>query len=243
MQQVNALEQQRQEAEQNFIAAKLTLANIMKAQITSEFDVADTSAYGEALPPDRDTAVKLALSARADYRAAESNVKAAELQVRSVKATRLPSVTATFDDGQSGNSPVHNMNTYKVQGAVNFPVFTGGRTRGEIDEAQAALRQARIILDQDRSQVEADVLTAISGVEWALKELDTSAGNVKLSRQEVEFARARFAQGVTDNTEVVNAQDRLARADDANIRARYLLGVARANLARATGAAEKTYHK
>jgi outer membrane protein TolC len=87
------------------------------------------------------------------------------------------------------------------------------------------------------------VLAAISGVEWALKELETSAGNVKLSRQEVELSRSRFTQGIADNTEVVNAQERLSQADDARIRAQYTLGLARANLARAIGAAEKTYRK
>jgi outer membrane protein TolC len=91
--------------------------------------------------------------------------------------------------------------------------------------------------------VEADVRTAISGVEWALKQLDTSAQNVGLSRQEVDLTRVRFVQGIADNTEVVNAQDRLSRADDARIRAQYTLGVARANLARAVGGAERTYRK
>jgi outer membrane protein len=66
---------------------------------------------------------------------------------------------------------------------------------------------------------------------------------VKLSRQEVDFTRSRFSQGIADNTEVVNAQDRLTQADDANIRALYSLGLARANLARAIGAAETTYRK
>jgi outer membrane protein TolC len=110
-------------------------------------------------------------------------------------------------------------------------------------EAEGVLREAKAALDENRSQIETDVLTAISGVNWALKEVETSAGNVKLSRQEVEFTRSRFTQGIADNTEVVNAQDRLEKADHANIRAQYLLGLARANLARATGAAEKTYHK
>jgi outer membrane protein TolC len=49
--------------------------------------------------------------------------------------------------------------------------------------------------------------------------------------------------GVADNTEVVNAQDRLSRADDASIRAQYTLGLSRANLARASGGAESTYRK
>jgi outer membrane protein TolC len=59
----------------------------------------------------------------------------------------------------------------------------------------------------------------------------------------VKLSSQRFTQGVTDNTEVVNAQDRVSRADDARVRALYTLGLARANLARATGAAEKTYRK
>jgi len=88
-----------------------------------------------------------------------------------------------------------------------------------------------------------EVLTAIAGVEWARKEVETSAANVKLSREEVQLTRQRFTQGITDNTEVVNAQDRVSKADDARVRAMYTLGLARANLARATGAAEKTYRK
>ena len=108
---------------------------------------------------------------------------------------------------------------------------------------RARCTQAQVALDESRSQIETDVLSAVSGVEWALKEVATSAGNVKLSRQELELSRSRFARGITDNTEVVNAQDRLAKADDATIRAQYMLGLARASLARALGAAETTYHK
>ena len=243
MQKVNALEQQWQHAAQSYIAAKLSVANILQAKISADFEVADDAAYGDGTPADRDAALKIALATRADYRAAEANVRAAELQVRSVKASRLPTLAMTFGDGQSGSTPVHNVNTYKVQGSIDFPLYTGGRIRGEIVEAEGALREARALLDQNRSQIETDVLTAISGVEWALKEVETSARNMELSRHEVKFTRARFGQGIADNTEVVNAQDRLTQADDAHIQAQYLLGLARANLARATGAAEKTYRK
>jgi outer membrane protein TolC len=243
MQQVNTLEQQRQEAEQSYVASKLNLANILQARVTADFEVADESAYGTGTAPDRDTALKTALTSRADYRSAEATLKAAELQIRAIKSSRLPTVALFLDDGQSGNTPVHNLNTYRVGGAIHVPIFTGGRIRGELEEAEGALREASAALDQGRSQIQTDVLAAISGVEWALKELETSAGNVKLSRQEVELSRSRFTQGIADNTEVVNAQERLSQADDARIRAQYTLGLARANLARATGAAEKTYRK
>jgi outer membrane protein len=243
MQKVNAIEQMRQEAEQSYVAAKLSLANILQAHITADFEVADEAAYGAGTPPERAAAITAAFAARPDYRAAETTVKAAELQVRSVKATRLPTLGMSFGDGQSGSTPVNNVNTYRVAGTIELPIFTGGYIHGQIEEAEGALREARAVLDEDRSQIETDVQAALSGIQWALREVETSVANVRLSRQEIDFTRSRFTQGVADNTEVVNAQDRLTQADDAFIRAHFNLGLARANLARAIGAAEKTYRR
>jgi outer membrane protein TolC len=243
LQQVNSLEQQRQEAEQNYIAAKLSLANTLQVRITSDFEVEDAAAYGSDSIVDREAAVNAALGSRPDYRAAQAGVRAAEQQVHSVKAYRYPTLGASFSDGQSGETPVHNQNVYRLAGTLYIPIFTSGHIRGQIDEAQGALREAQASMDQLRSQIETDVLTAIAGVEWARKEVETSAANVKLSRDEVRLTSQRFTQGVTDNTEVVNAQDRVSKADDARVRALYTLGLARANLARATGAAERTYRK
>ena len=242
-QQVNSIEQERLEAEQSYVAAKLNLANILQANITSNFQVSDQAAYGSGETMDHDATVRAALASRPDYRSAEATVKAAESQLASVKATRLPAFRLRFGDGQSGTTPVNNVNTYNLQGMVEVPIFTGGRIRGEVHEAEGTLREAVTALDKTRAQIETDVLTAVSGVEWALKELETSGQNVSLSRQEVDLTRARFLQGVADNTEVVNAQDRLSKADDARIRAMYTLGLARANLARAVGGAERAYHK
>ncbi len=242
-QQMNTRTQELQQAEQNYIVAKLNLARLVQANITSDFEVADQAAYGSGETMDKGASLQAALASRPDYRAAQAAVRAAELQVKSIEASRLPVVRLRVSDGQSGTTPEHNVNTYNVQGTLEFPIFTSGRIRGQINEAEGALHEATAALDRERAQIESDVLTAISGVEWALKEVDTSSQNVSLSRQEVEMSRSRFAQGVTDNTEVVNAQDRLSRADDARIRALYTLGVARANLARAMGGAERAYRK
>lgn len=242
-QQVNSLEQQRLEAEQRYVGAKLELANLLHANITDNFEVADTSAYGSGEPPDRAAAVQSALSSRPDYRAAAAEVTAAQLKVRSAKATRLPTFQVSFDAGWSGNSPVNNDDTYRLMGRLNFPIFNGGRIEGEIHDAEGALHEAEAVRDRTRAQIETDVLTAVAGVEWSLKQLATSVENVGLSRQELQLTRERFIQGVADNSEVVDSQDRLTRADDANIRAQYTLGLARANLARASGNAQSTYRR
>jgi outer membrane protein TolC len=242
-QQVYTREQELQEAEQSYIATKINLANILQCNITSDFEVSDQAAYGSGGTMDKGASLQAALASRPDYRAAEAAVRAAELQVKSIEASRLPVVKMMVSDGQSGFTPEHNVNTYNVQGTVEFPVFTSGRIRGEVHEAEGTLHEATSARDKDRAQIESDVLTAISGVEWALREVETSSQNLGLSRQEVELSRSRFLQGVTDNTEVVNAQDRLSRANDARIRALYTLGLSRANLARAMGGAERAYRK
>jgi outer membrane protein len=242
-QQLNSLQQQLEEAEQSYIAAKLNLANLLQARITSDFEVADQAAYGTGEAVDRQATLQAALTTRADYRAAQASVLAAELEVKSIQATRLPTVRVRADDGPSGTSPVDSVNVYSVTGSVVVPLFTGGRIAGEVQQARGTLAEAKATMDQQRSQIETDVLAAISGVEWALKQVQTSGENVGLARQEVDLTRSRFVQGIADNTEVVNAQDRLSKANDARIRAQYTLGLARANLARAGGGAEQAYRK
>src|SRR5262245_60786041 len=173
-QQVNSLEQQRQELEQGYISAKLNLANIMQANITADFDVSDPAAYGAECTVDTCTldppiAIQSALATRADYRAALASVRAAELEIKSIEATRLPTFRVRADDGPSGTAPVHSVNVYSVTGSVAFPIFTGGRIRGQKNEAEGVLQAASAALDKNRAQIETDVLTAMSGVEWALK--------------------------------------------------------------------------
>ena len=242
-QQVNSLQQQLEEAEHSYVAARLNLANLLQAGITSDFDVSDQAAYGTGATVDRQATLQAALATRADHRAAQAAVRAAELEIKSIQATRLPTIKLRADDGQSGTTPTDNVNVYSVFGSITVPLFTSGRIAGQVHQAQGTLAEARTALDQNRSQIETDVLAAISGVEWALKQVQTSVENVGLSRQEVDLTRARFVQGIADNTEVVNAQDRLSKANDARIRAQYTLGLARANLARAVGGAEQAYRK
>jgi outer membrane protein TolC len=147
------------------------------------------------------------------------------------------------DIGQSGRTPADNLSTWRVRGVFSVPLFTGGRIQAEVAEAQALLEEARAQLDDLQAQIEQDVLTSASAVASSREQARISEANLALARQELELARERFAQGVADNTEVVNAQDRIARAEDARIRALHSLNLAQANLLRSTGAAERTYRQ
>ena len=75
--------------------------------------------------------------------------------------------------------------------------------------------------------------------------LGSAADQVAVARDNVDFAnqtlaqaRDRFAAGVTDNIEVVQAQDSVAAANDALISALHAHNVAKVGLARALGGTE-----
>jgi len=59
-------------------------------------------------------------------------------------------------------------------------------------------------------------------------------------RQQLEQAEDRFAAGVANNLEVVQAQESLALADESVISSLYAFNVSRALLAHAAGVAEKS---
>ena len=64
-------------------------------------------------------------------------------------------------------------------------------------------------------------------------------GSVDLAGQTLTQARDRFTAGVTDNLEVVQAQEAVASANESYISSLYAHNLAKVALARATGFAEQ----
>jgi outer membrane protein TolC len=58
---------------------------------------------------------------------------------------------------------------------------------------------------------------------------------LKLAEEELRLAQQRYRQGVADNREIVEAQNRLAVADDNLVEAVYQYNLSRVELARARG--------
>jgi outer membrane protein TolC len=58
---------------------------------------------------------------------------------------------------------------------------------------------------------------------------------VELARQQLEQSRDRFADGVTNNVEVVQAQEAVAAANESYIASLYSFNAAKTQVARARG--------
>ena len=84
-------------------------------------------------------------------------------------------------------------------------------------------------------QISAEVRLAVQDARSRLAQIAVAEKSRTLADDELRLARLRFGQGVADNREVVEAQDRLAVADDNLVEAVYQYNLSRLELARAGG--------
>jgi outer membrane protein TolC len=83
------------------------------------------------------------------------------------------------------------------------------------------------------------VRNALLDLQSAGEQVNVAKSNVDLAQQTLTEARDRFRAGVTDNLEVVQAQEAVASANESYIASLYAYNLARVHLARATGTAEQ----
>ena len=69
-------------------------------------------------------------------------MRAAESALKAARAERLPNLTLNGDWGAQGLRPDYAAHgVFTVVGALTLPLYQGGRVRGDVEQADAALRQ------------------------------------------------------------------------------------------------------
>ncbi len=184
-------------------------------------------------------ALSRAYTNRSDLKAAQAQVRAAELAHQGAMAERLPTAEVSADYGLVGTSPVSSHGTFALNGALRFPIWQGGRIQGDVQQADAALQQRRAEYQDLRGRVDADVRSAFLDLTAAASQVTVSQSNRDLAGQTLVQARDRFAAGVTDTIEVVQAQEAVAAAEQDYIASLYAHNLAKAALARALGQADQ----
>jgi outer membrane protein TolC len=82
------------------------------------------------------------------------------------------------------------------------------------------------------------VRDALIDLKTAADQVAVARDNVDLASQTLVQARDRFAAGVTDNIEVVQAQESVANANQSLVNSIYMHNLAKVQLARAVGMTE-----
>jgi outer membrane protein TolC len=226
-------------ARNDFAKQKLALARIIGLPSGQEFSLADKAPYAPLTTQGLEQSLQRAYASRFDYQAALSQVRAAELSRRAATAEYFPSLDIEADYGDIGVSPFRSNGTYHVGGTVNIPIFQGGRVHGDRLEAEASLRQAQQQMENLRGQIDYEVRTAMLDLNAAADQVQVAQSSVNLAQQTLTQAQDRFSAGVTDNLEVIQAQEALASANENYIASLYAHNLAKVEFAKAIGYAEQ----
>jgi len=219
------------------------LSRLLNLDPRQPIELGDSLGFFDTPQPEVETSLQLALAERQEWKALESQIKAAGSQKKAAQFSRLPSLRFDGDFVYVGTSGNTTLPTYTYQASVNLPIFTGGRIHAEIVRADLEIRKLEQQQADLRNQIALDVKTALLNLNSARNEVQVANLSVVLSKEEVDQARDRFKAGVANNIEVIQAQDALSRANDNQIAALYRFNQARADLARSIGQMEKVYSK
>jgi len=239
-------QQQLIQAKNDLAIQKLSLARTIGLAPGQQFDLTDKSPYQPFEMLTVDEALKRAYASRSDFQSALASLRAAEYSRKAASAGYYPTLSFTSDYGIAGRHFDSGHGVFDVRGTLNVPIFTGGAVHGDVLQADAQLQQSRDRLENLRSQIDADVRTALLNLESASELVTVAQSNIDLAEQTLAQSRDRFAAGVTDTVEVVQEQEAVANAHQSYISSLYSYNYAKISLARAMGAAEagvKEYFK
>ncbi|HWR15311.1 MAG TPA: TolC family protein [Terriglobales bacterium] len=190
--------------------------------------------------PTPEEALANALDTRPDYQALAKQRDVLNEQVKASNARFYPRLSANANYGGIGRTFSQITGTGAAQLSLSFTVFDRDR-QGERKELEARLdRISRQAADM-KLGIEQDIRQALLRLDSATEEVTVAVAGLDLAQKELDLAKYRFQNGVTNNVEVVNAQDSLARAQQNHIVALTHHADARIMLSRALGNTENTY--
>lgn len=238
-----SLEQQLIVAQNGLEKDKLALARVIGLPLAQKFNLTDTAPFAAFDQIDVDAAIKNAHANRKDLAAMMEKTKGAEEQRKAATADRLPTVQIAGDYGDIGVNVRHSHGTGDAQGTISAPLFKEYGLRGEAEVAQSQMDTSKAQLSDMNAQVDADVRDALLDIASAQQQVEVTRSSVELANEALSEAQQRYANGVSDNLAVSQAEQSVAQANDQYVASLYRHNIAKLSLARALGAAQnyKTY--
>lgn len=213
---------------------KIALARLTGLPPNDQYAITTAIPYAPAPPISLDDAITQAAAGRSDIKAAEAQVSAAQRALAAARAERYPSGSVSADYGDIG-PPSSLRRTYTVVATLSVPIWNGGRTGGDIAQAEAALAQRRAELEDARAQVESEVRSAYLDVQAAAHQVDVAQQNLEVNHVTLSQTRDRFETGVSSNVDVVQSQESVSSAQLDYIDSIFAHNLAKLSLARAMG--------
>jgi outer membrane protein TolC len=185
--------------------------------------------------------VDAARASRPERRALEIRIGAMGERIAAAEAGRLPTIaTVAGYDAARPNARIFPREaawkpSWDVSVNVTWPLFDGGRARGEVAEAAANRRAAEERLKEFDAAVEVEVRQRAADLASAEAAIEAAEAGVRSAAEARRVITERFSAGVATNTDVIDAQVALLQAELDRTRARANAHLAASRLERALG--------
>ena len=218
---------------------RIALARVIGLPVRQKFHLINRVPYAPLPEINLTGAYDLALATRPDFKAAQAQLRAAELRRSAAWKEHLPSIGLSGTYGVLGYHPDAMAPNYTAAATLNIPVFQGGHIEADIREAEAVLKERQAQADNLKARIEQEVEDSILDLKAAAQQVEVAKVGHDLAEQTLAQSQDRFAAGVTNNVEVVQAQQQLASANDQYIAGLFAHNIAKVLLARSIGNAEQ----
>lgn len=190
----------------------------------------------ETSAADATEAAQTALAERPDLRAANGMVNAADRAAAAAWWRHAPTLTGTGAAFASDVPyPTGNKTGWKLGLQLTWVLWDGGARYGLLDRARAQGRSAEGAARQAELDVSRQAQDAAEAVEVALARLKLAEDGLRTATAADELANRLYAAGLAGSLDVIDAAQRHLSAEVAQAAAVAQVGVARADLALATG--------
>ncbi len=217
---------------------KLALARAIGLPLAQKFRLTTKTPYAALGKLNVAALIHEAETNRKDLAALVEQTEAAEEERKAATAERLPVLKAEADYGDIGVNVSHSHGTVDADANLSVPVFKEFALRGEAQEAQAQLDAQRAQLSDKRAQIDAEVRDALLDIASAQKQVGVARSSVALANKALRDAQERYANGVSGNLAVSQAQQSVAQANERFVVSLYQDNLAKLSLARALGAGQ-----
>jgi outer membrane protein TolC len=227
------------EAQNELEKQRIALARVIGLPIAQRFSLVNRVPYHPLPEMELQNAYARALQTRPDYQAALAALRAAQLSREAAWKQRLPSIGFAGEYGVLGTTPDSMSPNWTAAATLKIPIFQGGKVEADVQQTDAVLKQRQAQVDDMRGRIEQDVEDAILDLKAAGQQVEVAKLGLDYAQQALGQSQDRFAAGVTNNVEVIQAQQQLASANDRYISSLYAHNIAKVLLARAIGNAEQ----
>lgn len=227
------------QAQNDLEKQRIALARVIGLPVQQKFRLVNRVPYHPLPESEVANAYERALQTRPDYQAALASLKAAQYNLQAAWQQRLPSIGFAGNFAELGFDPGSLGPNWTAAATLNIPVFEGRRIESDIEQARSVVKDRQAQVDNLKGSIEQDIDDAVLDLKAAAQQVEVATTGLDYAQQALQQSHDRFAAGVTNNVEVIQAQQQLASANEQYIASLYGYNIAKVLLARAIGNAEQ----